>query len=85
MKKEQEKIEKQIVDFEEGVWGHEIVDSTKLDSIALANAAKTEKKSASVWGRRTKTPTAISDKSTANTKKEKAPAAARVSARRQRR
>ena len=85
MKKEQEKIEKQIVDFEEGVWGHEIVDSTKLDSIALANAAKTEKKSASVWGRRTKTPTANSDKSTANTKKEKAPAAARVSARRQRR
>ena len=85
MKKEQEKIEKQIVNFEEGVWGHEIVDSTKLDSIALANAAKTEKKSASVWGRRTKTPTANSDKSTANTKKEKAPAAARVSARRQRR
>jgi len=87
MKKEQEKIEKQIVDFEEGVWGHEIVDSTKLDSIALANAAKTEKKSASVWGRRTKTPTASTDKSTANTKKEKgaAPASARVSARRQRR
>jgi len=88
MKKEQDKIEKQIVDFEEGVWGHEIVDSTKLDSIALANAnEKTAKKSTSVWGKRTKTPTASTAKNTTDTKKEKeaAPAAARVSARRQRR
>ena len=85
MKTEQLKIEKQIVDFEEGVWGHEIIDSTKLDSITLAKmaVAKTEKKSSSIWGKRTKTPTA----STTDTKKAKeaAPAAARVSARRQRR
>lgn len=93
MKKEQQKIEKQIADFEEGVWGHEIIDSTKLDSIALAEKAgakTTAKKSSSVWGRRTKTPTATTtDKSTANTKKEKSAASesatARVSARRQRR
>ena len=87
MKKEQQKIEKQIVDFEEGVWGHEIVDSTKLDSIALANAAKTEKKSSSVWGKRTKTSSANTARNTTDTKKEKAAtsAAARVSARRQRR
>ena len=85
LKKEQQKIEKQIVDFEEGVWGHEIVDSTKLDSIALANATLTEKKSASIWGKRTKTPTASSEKNTANSKKEAEPAPARVSARRQRR
>ena len=87
MKKEQQKIEKQIVDFEEGVWGHEIVDSTKLDSIALANAAKTEKKSSSVWGKRTKTSSANTASNTTDTKKEKAAtsAAARVSARRQRR
>ena len=89
LKKEQLKIEKQIVDFEEGVWGHEIIDSTKLDSITLAKMAaeKTEKKSSSIWGRRTKTPSASSAKSSADTKKEKesAPAAARVSARRQRR
>ena len=92
MKKEQQKIEKQIVDFEEGVWGHEIIDSTKLDSIALAEkvAPKATKKS-SVWGKRTKTPTATTTattQTTADTKKQKseaAPAAARVSARRQRR
>ena len=86
LKIEQQRIEKQIVDFEEGVWGHEIIDSTKLDSIALANATKTEKKSTSIWGKRTKTPTA-SAKNTTDSKKEKesAPAAARVSARRQRR
>ena len=89
MKKEQQRIEKQIVDFEEGVWGHEIIDSTKLDSIALAEAAapKAAKKSGSTWGKRTKTPTATttSAKSTPATKKESAPAAPRVSARRQRR
>ena len=87
MKKEQQRIEKQIIDFEEGVWGHEIVDSTKLDSIALANAAKTEKKSTSVWGKRTKTPSATNTKNTADTKKEKeaATSAPRASARRQRR
>ena len=89
LKKEQQRIEKQIVDFEEGVWGHEIVDSTKLDSIALAQAAqKPEKKSGSVWGKRTKTPTATTTKTTTEAKKEKsapAPAAPRVSARRQRR
>lgn len=90
MKKEQQRIEKQIVDFEEGVWGHEIIDSTKLDSIALAEAAapKAAKKSGSVWGKRTKTPTATTTapaKSTAGAKKESAPAAPRVSARRQRR
>ena len=89
MKKEQLRIEKQIVDFEEGVWGHEIIDSTKLDSIALAEAAapKAAKKSGSTWGKRTKTPTATttSAKSTPATKKESAPAAPRVSARRQRR
>ena len=89
MKKEQDKIEKQIVDFEEGVWGHEVVDSTKLDSIALAEKtnAKTGKKSASVWGKRTKTPSASTARSTTETKKgkEASPAAARVSARRQRR
>ena len=89
MKKEQQRIEKQIVDFEEGVWGHEIIDSTKLDSIALAEAAapKAAKKSGSTWGKRTKTPTATttSAKSTPATKKESAPTAPRVSARRQRR
>lgn len=92
MKKEQQKIEKQIVDFEEGVWGHEIVDSTKLDSAALAAkvAAKADKKASSVWGKRTKTPSAsTTTKKTAEPKKEKEaePAAtpARVSARRQRR
>lgn len=84
MKQEQQRIEKQITDFEEGVWGHEIIDSTKLDSIALAEAAlKTEKKSGTVWGKRTKTPTA----STAAKREKSAPAPAtpRVSARRQRR
>ena len=89
MKKEQQRIEKQIVDFEEGVWGHEIIDSTKLDSIALAEAvAQKAKKSGSTWGKRTKTPTATNAtpaKSTAEAKKESAPAAPRVSARRQRR
>ena len=89
MKKEQQRIEKQIVDFEEGVWGHEIIDSTKLDSIALAEAvAQKAKKSGSTWGKRTKTPTATTAtpaKSTAEAKKESAPAAPRVSARRQRR
>ena len=88
LKKEQMKIEKQIVDFEEGVWGHEIIDSTKLDSAALAEiaAAKTEKKSSSVWGKRTKTGPASTKNSTdAKKDKEAAPAAARVSARRQRR
>ena len=88
MKKEQEHIEKQIVDFEEGVWGHEIIDSTKLDSTALAelNAVKAEKKSANVWGKRTKTPAATTTaKKTAEARKEPAPAAPRVSARRQRR
>ena len=89
LKKEQLKIEKQIVDFEEGVWGHEIIDSTKLDSIALAEAvAQKAKKSGSTWGKRTKTPTATNAtpaKSTAEAKKESAPAAPRVSARRQRR
>ena len=89
MKKEQQKIEKQITDFEEGVWGHEIIDSTKLDSIALAENAegKTTRKSSSVWGRRTKTPSANSAKNSAANKKENAgsTAAARVSARRQRR
>jgi len=88
MKKEQQRIEKQIVDFEEGVWGHEIIDSTKLDSIALAEAAAPKaKKSGSTWGKRTKTPTATttSAKSTPEAKKESAPAAPRVSARRQRR
>ena len=89
LKKEQLKFEKQIVDFEEGVWGHEIIDSTKLDSITLAKMAaeKTEKKSSSIWGRRTKTPSASTGKSATDTKKDKdsAPAAARVSARRQRR
>lgn len=89
MKKEQQRIEKQIVDFEEGVWGHEIIDSTKLDSIALAEAvAQKAKKSGSTWGKRTKTPTttnATPAKSTAEAKKESAPAAPRVSARRQRR
>jgi gliding motility associated protien GldN len=95
MKKEQQKIEKQIVDFEEGVWGHEIIDSTKLDSIALAEkvAPKATKKSGFIWGKRTKTPTettaAATTQTTADTKKQKseasAPASARVSARRQRR
>jgi gliding motility associated protien GldN len=98
MKKEQQRIEKQIADFEEGVWGHEIVDSTKLDSIALAEiiSAKQEKKSASVWGKRTKTPSSnnasasTTKKTVAETKKEKSAstataAPARVSARRQRR
>ena len=94
MKKEQQHIEKQIVDFEEGVWGHEIIDSTKLDSIALAEkvAPKAEKKSGFIWGKRTKTPTATTaaTQTTAATKKEKnsadsAPAVPRVSARRQRR
>lgn len=88
MKIEQQKIEKQIIDFEEGVWGHEIIDSTKLDSIALAEKAeaKTGKKSSSIWGKRTKTPSATTN--TTDTKKneaEPASAAARVSARRQRR
>ena len=89
LKKEQMKIEKQIVDFEEGVWGHEIIDSTKLDSITLAKMAaeKTEKKSSSIWGRRTKTPSSGTANSSADTKKEKesVSAPARVSARRQRR
>ncbi|MBO7068170.1 MAG: gliding motility protein GldN [Bacteroidaceae bacterium] len=92
MKKEQLRIEKQITDFEEGVWGHEVVDSTKLDSTALAEKTgeKAEKKKTfSIWGRRTKTPTATTSKNTTDTaKKEKnggAAPAARVSARRQRR
>jgi len=89
MKKEQRRIEKQIVDFEEGVWGHDIIDSTKLDSISKAKmaAAKTEKKSSSVWGRRTKSGT--NNSQTTSGKKEnntnQTPATARVSARRQRR
>lgn len=94
MKKEQQRIEKQITDFEEGVWGHEIIDSSKLDSIALSKQVDTKatKRSSSVWGRRTKTPTASTTstaKNTADTKKEKntatEPTPARVSARRQRR
>lgn len=91
MKKEQMRIEKQIADFEEGVWGHEIVDSTKLDSIALAEKAegKTNRKTSSVWGKRSKTSSASAATSTGETKKEKSndasPATARVSARRQRR
>lgn len=89
LKNEQQKIEKQIVDFEEGVWGHEIIDSTKLDSITLAKmaTAKAEKKSSSVWGKRTKSATATKSTTEANKEKDAspAPAAARVSARRQRR
>ena len=90
LKKEQQRIEKQIADLEEGVWGHDIIDSTKLDSIALAEATTTTaKKAGSVWGRRTKTPTGnTAPKSTAPATKAKSTAtssAPRVSARRQRR
>lgn len=94
MKKEQNKIEKQIVDFEEGVWGHEVIDSTKLDSLkAVAEQKAAEQQSTKkpfLFGssrRRTADASAAKEEKSASSKKEAAPAdeAPRVSARRQRR
>ena len=79
---EQKRIEKELADFEEGVWGHR-TDSTKVDSLDenTKNASKKSKKSSLTTNRRR-------DKSTTSEKKSSSgssSSAPRVSARRQRR
>ena len=90
---EQERIEKQISDFEKNVWGDGfLADTTKKDSLDAEMAAKEEKSSKGLlFGRKNtkeKSSTASARNNNAATKKEKEESAgnsARVSARRQRR
>jgi len=95
---EQERIEKQINDFEKNVWGSGFLpDTTKKDSLDAEMEAKEEKaaKKPSIWGNRSsrsksnaeKAEKAKSDTSATKKEKSEAPAnsAPRVSARRQRR
>lgn len=82
---EQKKIEKQLTDFEEGVWGH-VTDSTKLDSVAVIDK-KTAKRTTKTT---TSTASSTSRRRTATTEKKSnssasSSSAPRVSARRQRR
>lgn len=90
MTKEQERIEKELKDFEEHLWGHveELKDSA--DSVALVNAAVKDKKvktvKASAAKTEKKTETTSTNRRAANKKESSASQAApRVSARRERR
>ena len=87
--KEQKRIEKEIVDFEEGVWGHmsaeDSIKAAKEDSIRIAQGGTKTKKSIS--GRRGSS--GSSSTSSVKVKKTKSSgggsSAPRVSVRRQRR
>lgn len=87
MQIEQTKIEKQLSDFEEGVWGHQ-TDSTKTDSVEVLDkkvgrkSAKSSSTTNSSSRRRTESSTKEKTKSSGGSG---SPSAPRVSARRQRR
>lgn len=88
MQIEQKKIEKQLSDFEEGVWGHQ-TDSTQTDSVEVVDkkAAKKAAKTAATGttASRRRTETATKEKKTKSSGGSSSPSAPRVSARRQRR
>lgn len=84
MVREQRRIEKQLSDFEEGVWGHELADST--DSVKVEDAKALRK----VGRKNTSQAAVASGSSRRRTGRTEAPerntsAAPRVSARRERR
>jgi hypothetical protein len=86
MIKEQKRIEKEIYDFEEGVWGHmtkeDSIKAAREDSIRLAKEApKAKKKSATTRNRKP----SGSSSSVKAPKQSSSGSAPRVSVRRQRR
>ena len=86
LKKEQTKIEKQIVDFEEGVWGHRKTPKDSAQAVADSIAALqkvTKKKSNTPKSTRSRRRTSASAES--SEKSSSADAQPRVSARRARR
>lgn len=83
MVKEQKRIEKQLTDFEDGVWGH-VTDSAKLDSLKKVQALKAENKKGSKKSDPSTSRRRDSNASS-NSEKSAASSAPRVSARRQRR
>ena len=90
MIKEQKKIEKEIFDFEEGLWGHmspeDSIKAARQDSIRLAKEGTKATKKKTTTARRTNNRATTSVKA-AKTKTSSAASSgtARVSARRQRR
>lgn len=80
MVKEQKKIEKQLADFEENIWGQS-EDSTKVDSVAATKV----KKSSRTRNRASAEEGESRRRSNSKVSKEKSSSAPRVSVRRQRR
>lgn len=82
---EQKKIEKQLTDFEEGVWGH-VTDSTQQDSVVVVDkkaVKKTTKTATSTSGSPRRS--ASTEKKSSSSASSSSSSAPRVSARRQRR
>lgn len=89
MNSEQKKIEKQLTDFEEGVWGHVIAsaDSTKKDSVLMVELKeeKTEKKVTTARASTRRTSSSANGGATQKSSSSSRSSAPGVSARRQRR
>ena len=87
MSQEQTRIEKQLSDFEEGVWGH-VTDSTQVDSAEVLSkkaAKKAAKEAVKITGSTSRRRAAASAKRESSEKSSNSSNAPRVSARRQRR
>ena len=87
MSQEQTRSEKQVSDFEEGVWGH-VTDSTQVDSAEVLSkkaAKKAAKEAVKITGSTSRRRAAASAKRESSEKSSNSSNAPRVSARRQRR
>ena len=87
MSQEQTRIEKQLSDFEEGVWGH-VIDSTQVDSVEVLDkkaARKAAKEAVKITGSTSRRRAAASAKRESSERTSSNSSAPRVSARRQRR
>ena len=79
--KEQKKIEKQLTDFEQHIWGNDSTDSTKIKKDTVV--AKKEKRSRTLSSRRSGNTSSVKEKKTKGSNSSSS-GSARVSVRRQR-